>query len=225
MRRLLGVVAVLILVSPSAVIAQWFDYARQAQAGYPPYGFRVFTDWRPATLRLDVSPADAQVFVDARYLGSVDNFKSAFHRLTLSGGPHLVIIRKPGFTSLALEIAVFPGQSVTFSRKMQPAADPTNPDIDELAPAFEEGAALPPTTKASGDVRLDVKPKDADVYADGFYVGTVEDFSGSQHLMLTLGQHHLSMQHDGYEPLDVTMTVDSERTVIYRAALTKPAGH
>ena len=223
MRRLLGVVALLILVSPSAVIAQGRDFYSR-QGGYPPYGFRVFTDPQPANLRLDVSPADAWVFVDAQYAGSVDDFNGAFHHLALAGGPHLVVIRKAGFTPLAIEVAVFPGQSVTLTRTMQRASNSDTLD-PVVAPSFEEGAFLPATDGASGDVRLDVKPKDAEVYADGFYVGTVDDFNGSQHLILTQGQHHLALKRDGYEGQDQTLTIDSERPVTFRAALKKQAAH
>ena len=222
MKRLLAAVAVLTLGSTSPVFTQQGDLARPA--AYPPYGFRVFTDWQPAYLRLDVSPDDAQVFVDAGYAGHVDDFNGGFHRLRLAGGPHLVTIRKPGFTTLVFEVAVFPGQGVTFARTMQraPVRDAGTPDREPLPPAFEEGAFLPAADGPSGALRLDVKPKDAEVYADGLYVGLADDFSNAQHLMLTQGTHHLSFVRDGYEPLEMMVMIRAERPDTFHATLKKP---
>ena len=93
------------------------------------------------------------------------------------------------------------GQHVTFSRKLEPARNTDNPDTDALAPGFEEGAYLPATDSGSGEIRLAITPRDAEVYADGFYVGRADDFDGGQHLMLTEGQHHLVLRREGYEAL------------------------
>jgi len=219
MKRLFAVVAVLIVSFPAMVFAQWIS---PHQAGYPPYGFRVFTDWRQSNVRLDVSPGDARVFVDKEYAGTVDEFSGTFQRLTLPGGPHLVEVRKPGFKSLAIELNLFPDQTITLSQALSPSrGDDESADQEAIAPALEEGAFLPSTDAPSGDLRFDVKPKDAAIYADGFYVGLVNDFNGSQHMMLTQGTHHLVLKRQGYETLDLTLSIDSERPVTYRAVMKK----
>ncbi len=222
MRRLLAATAILTLASTVPVWGQ--RWGAPAKEGYPPYGFRVYTDWQRGSLRLDVSPDDAQVFVDNQYAGKVDDFNGAFERLPLGGGSHLVEIRKAGFTSLILEVSVFPGQKVTFSRTLQPSRG-DDADAEVIAPPLAEGALQPCSDGPSGDIKLDVSPRDADVVADGIYVGRVDDFSGSQHLMFTEGHHHLVLQRRGYETLDVNLTISAERPVVYRAALKKASAH
>ena len=50
-------------------------------------------------------------------------------------------------------------------------------------------------------VRLDVKPKKAEVYVDGFYAGIVDDFDGTfQRLRVEPGEHEIELWLDGYGP-------------------------
>jgi hypothetical protein len=52
---------------------------------------------------------------------------------------------------------------------------------------------------ASAAVRFDVKPKEAEVYVDGYYAGTVDDFNGVfQRLRLPPGEHEIVLYRDGY---------------------------
>jgi hypothetical protein len=181
----------------------------------------VYADWERASIRLDVSPNDAQVYVDSYFAGVVDDFDGVFQHLILRPGPHLIEMRKNGFTTLVVEVSLYPGQSVTYRRTMEPSAEPESPP--PFAPEFEEGAVTPaPDSNAvPGDVRFDVTPKDAAIYADGFYAGIVDDFNGSQHLVLAPGRHHLSIRLAGYESVDVEVSIDTGRTVTYRASLKK----
>jgi hypothetical protein len=189
----------------------------------PPRPWRVYADWEGASVRLDVSPNDAGVYVDRFYAGVVDDFDGIFQRLTLRPGPHLIEIRKAGFRTLVAEVSLYPGQSITYRRTMEPLAEAESRSSPS-APGFEEGAAIPAPPDSDvppGQVRFDVSPKDAAIYADGFYAGIVEDFNGSQHLLLAPGRHHLSIRLDGYESIDVDLSIDTGRTVTYRASLKK----
>ena len=48
-------------------------------------------------------------------------------------------------------------------------------------------------------MRLEVKPRDAQVYVDGYYVGVVDQFDGvMQRLDLSAGGHELSIYMPGY---------------------------
>jgi PEGA domain-containing protein len=198
----------------------WWTYPYPYPYGYPPTPWRVYADWETASVRLDVSPNEAQVYVDRFYAGVVDDFDGIFQRLTLRPGPHLIEIRKDGYRTLAVELNLYAGQSVTYRRTMEPATGVET----TVAPGFDEGAVPPVSAEAyapPGDVRLDVTPKDAAVYADGYYAGIVDDFNGPQHLLLAPGRHHLSIRLGGYESIDVDLTVDTGQTTTYRAALRK----
>jgi hypothetical protein len=191
--------------------------------GYPPRGgFRVFGDWETANVRIDVEPADAQVYLDGYYAGFVDDFDGIFQRLTLHAGSHLIEIRKTGYTSLAVELNLYPGQAVTYRRTMEPArGDDAAAAAIASAPGFEEGAALPPSSIAGppGEVRFDVTPKEAEIYADGFYAGLVDDFNDAQRLQLAPGRHHVALKLEGYDTTEVDLSIESGRSITYRATL------
>jgi hypothetical protein len=58
-----------------------------------------------------------------------------------------------------------------------------------------------------GSARLEVKPKGAEVYVDGYLAGTVESFDGFlQRLHVAPGEHTLTLYLDGYRTL--TQKVD-----------------
>ena len=77
------------------------------------------------------------------------------------------------------------------------------------------GYALPPAGyyapvagRAYGGVRIVDGPPDAEVYADGYYVGIVDDFDGVfQHLNLTAGPHHIEIRAPGW-PASVAFDVN-----------------
>ena len=192
--------------------------------GYPPYGgWRVYGDWETASVRLDVSPKDAKVYVDGYYAGVVDDFDGVFQHLTLKAGPHLVEIRKTGYTALAVELNLYPGESITYRRTMEPSGVESGaPAPLPVEPGFEEGAAPPlpeDLAEPPGSLRVDVTPKDAAVLVDGFYAGIADDFSGSQRLQLAPGRHHIRIELAGYRTIDVDVTIASARSITYRASL------
>lgn len=99
--------------------------------GYPyPWG-----GWRvappEASLRLDVRPRDAQVYVDGYFAGDVDQFDGALQRLRLPPGQHEIVIYKEGFRSHRERLYL----AVNSSRRL-------THDLDRLAPG-ESNDPLP----------------------------------------------------------------------------------
>jgi hypothetical protein len=78
---------------------------------------------------------------------------------------------------------------------------------------------LSPQT-ARGTLHLDVEPTTAQVYVDGFYVGTVEDISRQPAgLDLAAGWHRLEFRAPGYVTPAVNVTIEADRTLNYRREL------
>jgi hypothetical protein len=76
--------------------------------------------YRPVgQLRLKVNPKHGQVYVDGYYAGEVDSFDGVFQRLALEGGPHKVEIRAEGFETVAFEVMVTPGETVTYKGELK----------------------------------------------------------------------------------------------------------
>ena len=71
-----------------------------------------------------------------------------------------------------------------------------------------------------GSIKLKVKPKEAEVYVDGYYMGQVDDFDGVfQHLDLESGTHRIEIRANGYQPLVLEMMLEPGRSVTYENRL------
>ena len=69
-----------------------------------------------------------------------------------------------------------------------------------------------------GSVRIEGAPRDAQVFADGYYAGVVNDFDGTfQHLDLQAGVHQIEIRPAGQPPISVDVNVTPGQTVTYHA--------
>ena len=70
-----------------------------------------------------------------------------------------------------------------------------------------------------GGLRITDAPRDAQVFADGYYVGIVDDFDGVfQHLNLEVGPHRIEVRMPGYgESVVFDVYIQPGRTITYRA--------
>jgi hypothetical protein len=94
------------------------------------------------------------------------------------------------------------------------AHEPAPPPIESYGSAPAERSAMP------GRLVLDIVPADAQIYADGYYVGVPGDFSLDRGGgVFDAGNHRLDVSAPGYEPVSVDMRVTSGQVVTYRAAL------
>ena len=74
----------------------------------------------------------------------------------------------------------------------------------------------------TGNLRLKIKPREAQVYVDGYFVGVVDSFDGSfQRLSLDGGTHKVEIKADGYEPLQLDVVITPGETVTYKGDLTR----
>ena len=68
-----------------------------------------------------------------------------------------------------------------------------------------------------GGVRITGVPREAEVFADGYYVGLVNDFDGIfQHINLEAGPHHIEIDWGGYEPIAFDVYVRPGETTTFR---------
>lgn len=72
----------------------------------------------------------------------------------------------------------------------------------------------------TGSVRLKIKPRDAEVYVDGYYVGTVDQFDGMfQKLNIDGGSHRIEIRSEGREPIQLDVLVTPGETITYKGEL------
>jgi hypothetical protein len=71
---------------------------------------------------------------------------------------------------------------------------------------------------AYGGVRIQGAARDAQVFADGYYVGVVDDFDGTfQHLNLEAGPHRIEIREGNAPPIAFDINVRPGETITYRA--------
>ena len=71
---------------------------------------------------------------------------------------------------------------------------------------------------AYGGVRITGAPRDAQVFADGYYVGLVDDFDGIfQHVNLEAGPHHVEVAWNNSQPIAFDVYVRPGETTTFRA--------
>lgn len=71
-----------------------------------------------------------------------------------------------------------------------------------------------------GELRLDVSPRHAQVFVDGYYAGTVDDFDGAfQSLKLESGAYRIEISAPGYETLTFDVRINPGQDIRYRGEL------
>lgn len=203
--------------------------------GYPPYPYGGYRLSQPdASVRLDVKPRDAKVYVDGYFAGIVDEFDGALQRLHVTPGQHEIVIYKEGYRSVRERLYLSPNASRKLVHDLDklaagepeeplpvPVAEPNGPPEppDRPVPPREAGRRPParrggsPGPRASqsgstGAVAIRVQPDDAEILIDGErWAGGSDD----ERLVVQLaeGPHHIEVQKNGYRR--ATLDVDVRR--------------
>jgi hypothetical protein len=85
-------------------------------------------------------------------------------------------------------------------------------------PTYQSNA----THKDEGALKLKIKPREAEVYVDGYFAGVVDDFDGLfQKLRVETGSHRIEVRAAGYEPLTIDVRVAADHTTTYQGELKK----
>jgi hypothetical protein len=83
---------------------------------------------------------------------------------------------------------------------------------------YPAGYPVDALSTSYGQVRIVDAPEQAPVYADGYYVGTVDDFNGTfQHLNLEPGTHHIEIRPQGQPVMSFDVNTQPGETVTYHA--------
>ncbi|MDP9322786.1 MAG: PEGA domain-containing protein [Acidobacteriota bacterium] len=205
---------------------------------YPPYGYGGYYD-ASADLRIQVTPKQAEVYIDGYLTGTVDDFDGVFQRLHMPLGEHEITIYASGYRSITQRMLFRPFDSYTIKDTMQPLAAG---DAGEPRPAPSETMRLqgPPPPRGGppagrpgdrapdrdidrggdrfGAVAVRVQPADAEVLIDG---ERWEATGGDRVLVqLSEGTHRVEIRKSGYRSYTSTVRVRSGETVTLNVSLT-----
>lgn len=218
-------------VPPRRVLVRsWIQWG-YPWGGYPPYGYYQYGRADiTSSLRIDVTPREAEVFVNGYSAGLVDDFDGIFQRLRLPPGGYEIAIYLEGYRTIYRNIYLSPNSSHTIRDQMVPLApgEPSEPppvpasgeaggvgesggrvDDEPVRPAGRgygspRGRAAPQDRPASfGTLSIAVQPRGADLVIDD-EPWPAETGEGRRLIRLTEGRHRIEVRADGF----VTYTED-----------------
>jgi len=217
----------------------WFQWGR-----YPPYGGYYgypAIDRVTSSVRLEVTPRDAEVFVDGFSAGLVDDFDGVFQRLRVEPGPHEITVYLNGYRTIRRSLYLGPGTDQRIRETMDrlgagetseaPPAPSAAPEVTDPDPARQpRGQQLPPrperqleVARASfGTVAIRVQPADADIFVDGekWAATSAEDRLS---IRLTEGRHRIEVKKDGFVSYAEGVLIRRNATLTLNVSLSK--GH
>lgn len=202
---------------------------------YPPYGYGYYD--ASADLRIQVTPRQAEVYIDGYLTGTVDDYDGVFQRLRVPLGEHEVTIYAQGYRSIRYRMLFRPFESYTIKEAMQPlgAGDPA-----EARPAPSETMrpqGPPPRGRGPerrpgepgrdrdidqnadrfGAIAVRVQPSDAEVLIDG---ERWEASTGDRILVqLSEGSHRVEIRKSGYRSYTSTVRIRTGETVTLNVSL------
>lgn len=90
---------------------------------------------------------------------------------------------------------------------------------DDVPQTQAQAAAPASPVEATGLLRLTGTPESAQVFVDGYYVGSLDDIEARRVLTLPAGPHRVELRAPDYQPATFDVRIDPNETLTYRAAL------
>jgi hypothetical protein len=180
--------------------------------------------WNPSPIRAAAGAQSNKVRGQQTPASSAARSRKLPARVPAKRGKTVATSKKPAVTGPTGIEMISPVDVETYSGSV---------DISPASPSSREPSAipepslitplpqvtLPHSTRGSvGLLRLDVIPKSADVYVDGFYAGTAGN-SPATGIRLPSGWHRVELRAPGYETAAINVTVVPMRTIDSRADL------
>jgi len=148
-----------VIVAPRVVVGgaffydPWYDpfwgaYEFQYPVGpYGPYGpYPVYRGYRygaGASMRLEVKPKEAEVYVDGYYAGIVDDFDGVFQRLETSPGEHDIALYLDGYRTVHQKVYLNPRNTFRIKYTMERLGNGEQSEPRPQPPAAPDGGVQP----------------------------------------------------------------------------------
>jgi hypothetical protein len=183
------------------------------------------------SLRLQIAPREAFVYVDGYAAGVVDDYDGVFQRLRLIPGPHEIVIYHPGYRTLRQNVYYNPGSTHTIRFTLEPLAPGESAEPQPVPRALPPPPGMPPppgTPPQTGSPAVDaarfgtlalrVQPADAEILVDG------EPWKGpaSQDrlvIQLAEGMHRVRVEKAGFQTFVVDVDVRAGETTSFNVSL------
>ena len=205
---------------------------------YPYYSYE-------SSIRLEVKPKEAEVYVDGYYAGIVDDFDGTFQRLHVLRGQHELTLYREGFKSIHQNVYLAAGSTFKVKTNLEPLApgetpeprpvppppppdgqDPNQPvrrnqgsrPLPPPPPPRRQGSSRGSDISVSGSLVIRVQPDNATVLIDG---ERWDGPRGEERLVVQVseGTHRVEVQRDGYETFTTEVNVRQGETTPLNVSL------
>jgi hypothetical protein len=182
----------------------------------PPTGDRV-------GVRLEVQPAETEVYVDGYYAGKVEEFDGFFQRLNVAPGQHVVELYLDGHEIAREKLYASSGTSYKVRHEMRPLAagepPPPRPRPREPEPAALASADRPPMEPRQpaapapgfGVLVVRTQPDRAEIWIDG------EPWPGDRgeelQVHLPAGRHRVEVRGPGHRSFSTEIEIEAGQAV------------
>jgi hypothetical protein len=229
----------------------WYGYPYRPYGYpfYPYYGYGYPIDVLTASLRLEVKPRDAEVYVDGYRAGTVDDFDGIFQRLRLRPGEYSLVLYLDGFHQVEQQIHAGHGADQSIKLEMvklapgeqtgpRPAPAPREERPEPQAreprpndPRRGRGAPPPDITVAPEDpgprnfgvLAIHVQPADAEILIDGA-PWTIPAGETRLNVQLPAGRHRVEIRKAGYASYVEEVAVQAGRRLPLNVSLIRAPG-
>ena len=215
---------------------------------YPlgPYGY--WYDFGPggASLKVQVEPKNAEVYVDGHLAGIVDQFDGMFQSLSVEPGGREITVYLEGYRSIRQSLYLSPGSTYRIKGALEKlaAGEPNEPRPQPAPEQPEPQAQAPPQYRSPqpqgpppdrpapdqyppvagdsrfGQVAIRVQPGDAEVLIDG---EAWRHPAGADRLVVHLsgGTHRVEIRKDGYDPFVTAVEIKRGETTVLNVSLAR----
>jgi hypothetical protein len=199
-----------------------------AQVPWPPFEAL-------SALKLDVTPQDADVYVDGYLTGTVDDFDGFFQRLRLPAGEHDIELYKDGHRSGRQKVYLEPGATFRLRHALEPlkpgeTSDPRPTPPQQSVSASRPGGPPdyrrprpprgPQDLSRAGSVSLRVQPADAEILIDGERWDSSGE-GGRLVVQVTPGPHRIEVRKTEYETFASEIDVHPGETSTVNVSLSR----
>jgi hypothetical protein len=106
-----------VLLTATMAMALGASATGRAQIMYPaPYRYAFAVD---ASVRIEATPKEAEVYVDGFYAGIVDDFDGVFQRLRLEPGQHEIVLYMEGYRSAHERVYLMPDRTFHIRQRLE----------------------------------------------------------------------------------------------------------
>jgi len=194
-----------------------------------------YVERESGSVRVLVDPAEARVYVDGYYAGTVDDFDGIFQRLSVSPGRHELAFKLEGYKTHRMKVYVAPestlklhhdlekGQGESFedlTRDAPPDEARREREQDERWAESERRAERDELAAVGGLLALSVRPDDASVYVDGAFRGSAREAAS---LKLAPGRHRIEIVRPGYRTVEREVDIVPGEPTVLELELERPS--